>query len=52
MNRNDPADVGLYLRQLLDDYDMAAPRSRWVRDQAIALHGMDTIGAQWVEFLR
>jgi glycosyltransferase involved in cell wall biosynthesis len=52
VNRNDPTDVGRLLRQLLDDFDMAAARGGWVREQAIALHGMDTIGAQWTEFLR
>lgn len=47
----DPRLVRKMLEHLLKDEGAAASASRYVRQQSLAMFGIDTIGAQWVDFL-
>lgn len=48
---DDPAAARVKLQFLLQDYDWAKTQSDLVREKAIRLFGIETVGAQWKEFL-
>lgn len=51
VDASDPSDVGRFLREILDDDEMAARFSAWSRRRAIDLFGLDEISGQWADFL-